>query len=455
MFQNNDTIAAISTAIGESAIGVIRISGPSTKNVISSIFQATTAKNNQSGTHVGWIIDPNDGNKVDNVVVINSEAPKTYTGEDLAEIHCHGGQIILSGILKILLGQGARLAEKGEFTKRAFLNGKIDLIQAESVIDAIRAKTELGAKAAINRLSGASSKQVSKIIDELSILLAEMEASIDFPDEISEPKNTAIKPKIDNILKVIEDDISSAENGIAINDGIKVAIIGKPNVGKSSILNMLLNMDRAIVTDIPGTTTDSIEGLLDIKGFPFIFIDTAGIRSAKNLIEEMGIKRTKEAIEKADVIIAVFDISGPFTEGDSSIMAEIGNGRKLIAVLNKSDKPHVFDEANIRQISVKVLASAITPGGVDALKKALVEIAMPGGFDIERSAGFSNLRQIEELRGAKGALLHALRSLDDGMPLDIVTIDIKDAVESLSRLSGERVSHDIIERVFESFCVGK
>lgn len=454
MIKDNDTIAAISTATGEAAIGIVRISGNNVDRILSKIFIATKPNNIKKTKRLGFIKDPKDNALIDKVLINFFKAPNTYTGQDLAEINCHGNKIILNKLLNLAIENGARIADRGEFTKRAFINGKIDLIQAEAVIDAVKAKTELAAKSAAIRM-GDKTNETNDLKAKISNILSEIEASIDFPDEIEEPKREKLATKIKQILSRMEDNINSAETGRLLNEGVKVAIIGKPNVGKSSLLNSMVKNEKAIVTDIPGTTTDLIEVAIDIKGFPFLIYDMAGIRKHRNTIEKIGIKKAMQTMESADIVLAVFDKSNKVDQNDLMIIDKIKGKRRILAVLNKSDLKSELDKDMIPNAWTRVNASALKGIGINEIERKLLGLILPEDTETNSYIYFANSRQIDTLNGAKRALSNALEALSINSALDLISIDIKEALVSLGYLRGEAINDDIIELVFKDFCVGK
>lgn len=451
--QENDTIAAISTAPGEAAIAVIRVSGPNTNTIIQSIFRTTKSIIHNKVATYGWIIDPESLEKIDNVIVVNINGPNSMTGENLAEISCHGGMSLQKEIMEIVLKQGARIADRGEFTKRAFLNGKIDLIQAESVVEIIKARSAKSIKYAARNLAGMLSGEVSGIRTLLINILAEIEAHIDFPDDIASIKSGYIIDILESAVDRFDQILRTLDAGRMLNNGIAVSIIGRPNVGKSSILNALLKQDRAIVTDIPGTTTDTIEESINIMGFPFKLIDTAGLGKASNKIEEAGIKRTLNSAETANILIGVFDGSEDFSADDKSTL-ELMQSKRSLAVINKIDVAQRMDLRCLGVMHDVVLASAKQEIGMQTIENKLATIA---GIDQLNSNDIliSSLRQASSLRIASQSLKRAINDTMNSVPIDIVTIDIKEAVAQLGQTLGEDVTDEVISKIFETFCVGK
>jgi len=407
----------------------------------------------------GYFINPETGEKIDEVIVSVMRAPHTYTKEDIVEFSCHGGIIAVKSLLEIILRHGARLAEPGEFTKRAFLNGRIDLSQAEAVIDLIRAKTEKGMKVAFNQLSGELARKIKEINGDLLVMLAHLEALIDFPEhDIEELAVSEIKIKCEEILNQLNSLISSSEQGKIYRDGITTVIIGKPNVGKSSLLNALLRENRAIVTDIPGTTRDIIEEVVNIRGIPLKLIDTAGIRETDNLIEQIGVSKTKEIIGQADLIFYVLDAGTGILSEDKEIIPLLKD-KKLIILVNKSDLD--VDKVDYEYLTQEIpqgrilKISVLTGFGLDRLEEEIVRVT-DQGIEIKGSQIIvSNIRHKEALLKAKDSLEAVLDTIEAGLPLDFLTIDLRNAWEYLGEITGESLTEDIIDSIFSRFCIGK
>ena len=454
-----DTIAAIATPIGsESGVGIIRISGPGALKVIKPLFKPS--KEGQFSSHIvrhGWIMD--GPKEIDQVLVTYMAAPRTYTGEDVVEISCHGGGLILKNVLELAIKVGARLAHRGEFTKRALLNGKIDLTQAEAVIDLIKARTKQGSLASAAQLKGALSFQILTLRGALLGLLAEIEASIDFPDEIDEIDLKKAQNGISTSLVTIEALISTADLGRLYREGITVVIAGRPNVGKSSLLNALIREDRAIVAEEPGTTRDAIEETLNLRGIPVVLIDTAGIRQSSHKVEMIGIDRAVRALEKADLVLLVMDRSEGITPEDLDLITKTERSIRLI-VLNKADKPNKLRIGDLEPIINKgplraVEISALNGEGISELEEAIFDTVVSNKVVAQNMDVMVNLRHQEALVRAKELLQRAQDSLEKHMQSDFVSIDIKGAVAALGEVTGENVSDEIIDRIFEEFCVGK
>ncbi|MBE3579697.1 MAG: tRNA uridine-5-carboxymethylaminomethyl(34) synthesis GTPase MnmE [Caldanaerobacter subterraneus] len=457
-----DTIAAISTSPGEAGIGIVRISGDRALDIISRIFRPykkKDVKNVKTHTlHYGHIVDPDTGEVYDEVLVSIMKKPNTYTREDIVEINCHGGIVVTSKILELALKQGARLAEPGEFTKRAFLNGRIDLSQAEAVIDIITAKTMLANKYAQKQLSGYLGQKMRKLKDRMMELLAHLLALIDFPeDDVDGLERWQMLESAKEILKEIEILIASAESGRIIREGLKTAIIGKPNVGKSSLLNALLKENRAIVTDIPGTTRDIIEEYLSVKGIPIKLIDTAGIRDTDELVEKIGVERSKEVLGEADLVLFVIDASRELSKEDYEIF-DILTGKNIIFVLNKIDLPKKIDEEELRNFTkdgIIVEVSTVKKIGLEKLEETIYNLVFKGNVTIGNEEIITNARHKEALINAKKYMESVVEAIEKGYSEDLITIDLNSALNEIGKITGETATEDVIDQIFERFCVGK
>lgn len=458
----DETIAAISTPLGEGGIGIVRISGKKAISIADRIFSSPKGKRLMDAmSHTityGFIVDPETGRKIDEVLVSIMRAPNTYTKEDVVEINCHGGMIPLRKTLELLLKEGARLAEPGEFTKRAFLNGRIDLSQAEAVIDIIRAKTEQAEKIALQQLEGRLSKKVKELMDRIADLCAYIEACIDFPeDDIGTVEKDEMVKSMQDLKEEMLVLARTYEQGRLFREGISAAIVGKPNVGKSSLLNALLQRDRAIVTEMPGTTRDVIEDCLNINGLPLIIMDTAGIREAHDLAEMEGVKRSLKAIDQADIILAVLDCSKPLDEADIEIINRVKD-KKTVIVINKSDIESPFFGLQALGLSLQpvVKVSALKGGGIEELKDAVYslcistkEICSPEGLLI------TNLRHRYLIESTAVSLQRAMETFINEEPLEIVAISLREALNSLGEIIGAVTTEDILNRIFSEFCIGK
>lgn len=457
-----DTIAAISTAPGEAGIGIIRISGKNALDVVDKLFinkkQARLSECEERKLNYGYIINPRDGKKIDEVLVVYIKGPYTYTKENIVEINCHGGSIPVRRILELVLENGARLAEKGEFTKRAFLNGRIDLSQAEAVMDLISAKTDSSFDVSLNQLEGNISKEVKKLQDILLGMLAHIEASIDFPeDDVEDITYDNIKEQGELVLDKLNKLLKTANTGKILREGLKTVILGKPNVGKSSLLNAILRENRAIVTDIPGTTRDIIEEYVNIRGIPLKIVDTAGIRDTEDIVEKLGVDKAKELLNQADLVISVFDTSTELSKEDLHII-DLIKDKDVIVLLNKSDLPSKINEKDIiKNLPNKriINTSIANDEGVETLEEAIEEMFLTSEVNIKDSIIVSNVRHKDQLLKAKSNIEEALNSIDISMPLDCIEVDIKYCWENLGEITGDTVGEDIIDKIFSEFCIGK
>ena len=457
----DDTIAGISTAAGEGAIGIVRISGKDSIDIANKIFKS---KNNKLISDMktytmayGYVVDPKTAEMVDEVIISLMREPRTYTREDIVEINCHGGMMAVRKILSLVIENGARLAEPGEFTKRAFLNGRIDLSQAEGVMDVIRSKTDASMKLALSQTQGKLSNKVKQQMEKLIKILSHIGAAVDFPEEDVEE---VVIPDILKISREIKDEIKcmieSSDAGKIIREGLNVVIVGKPNVGKSSLLNALIDENRAIVTDIPGTTRDIIEEYINIQGIPVRLIDTAGIRQPGDMVEEIGIKKSIEYIEKADLIIYILDTSRQLDNEDIDIAQKI-NGKKAIVVMNKNDLPNKMDidEAEKLVGEFPIIRTSIDGNiGVDEIKAAIIQSVCKGEIKLG-DVYVTNVRHKELLRKAEESINNGIDTLDKGYPIDFASIDYNEAYMKLGEITGDTVEDDIIDRIFKDFCVGK
>lgn len=453
----NDTISAISTAYGEGGIGIVRMSGSRSYEILSDIFDNIDKVENRKLTY-GHIRDPKDGRTVDEVLVAYMKAPHTYTGEDVVEINCHGSMMALRKILDITLKEGASLAEKGEFTKRAFLNGKINLSQAEAVIDLIKASSSSGYDVALSQLDGSFGKNISEIRQKLVDILVDITVNIDYPDEdIEEILYENLRKNIFKIKEDIDYLISTSDTGRILKDGIKIAIIGKPNVGKSSLMNRLLMENRAIVTDIPGTTRDVIQENMMIRNIPVILIDTAGIRETDDKIEKIGIEKSKETFNDADLILFLLNSGDVITDEDYSIMNRVAN-KNVLVLLNKSDMDRKIETDRIKEIlgdKTFLDTSMETGQGVEELKDIIEKMVYKGNLKQDNSLIVTNARHLNLLRDASAFLEDSLKSIDSNQPLEFIEIDVKNTYDDLGAILGEEVGDDILNEVFSRFCLGK
>ncbi len=472
-----DTIAAIATAPGEGGIGVVRISGEESRAILEHIFSRVkneykkndgflpNVQNQVIGSpivprmmHYGFVRDNFSGELIDEVMAVYFKAPYSYTAEDVVEIQCHGSMVSLRKILSLVLKNGARLAEPGEFTKRAFLNGRLDLSQAEAVIDLIRAKSDKSFDVALNQLEGNFSKKIREIRAELMNSLVNITVNIDYPDEdIEQLTFENLVSDLSSVRAKIEKMLQTSDTGRIMSEGLKISIIGKPNVGKSSLMNALLRETRAIVTSVPGTTRDTIEEMLTIRGIPVKLTDTAGIRETEDLIEKIGIEKSKEAFNNADLIIFMADRSRVLDEEDFSILNHIGD-KKAIVILNKTDLPSAFDRAEIEKLlpeACVIEASVANGEGIEEFENVVENMVYGGEVKQSDSMMVTNVRHKNLLEEASSSLGDAIEMAKACQPLELLEIDASRAYECLGAIIGEAVEEDIINEVFARFCLGK
>lgn len=454
-----DTIAAIATPPGEGGIGIIRISGPKAAEILDKIFVPAVAAGaeNRKMTY-GHIVEPETKSILDEVLCVFMAEPKTYTAEDVAEINCHGGMVPLRKILSLILKCGARLAEPGEFTKRAFLNGRLDLTQAEAVIDLIKAKTDKTFDVAMEQLEGVFSKRIREIRKKLVDILVNITVNIDYPDEdIEEMTYEKLSDGLGAVKQDIDKLLSGAETGKILREGLKVSIIGKPNVGKSSLMNSLLKESRAIVTEIPGTTRDTIEEQLSVGGFLVKLTDTAGIRDTSDVVEKIGIEKTKAAFNEADLVIFIADSSRPLDREDEEIISLLTESRTIV-VLNKIDLTRQIGAEDIRSRLPKAViieTSMETGAGVEEVEKEIVDMVSGGKVNQKDSVMVTNVRHQHILEQAQTSVSDAVAMTERREPLEFIEIDVNSCYESLGEIIGETVRDDIINEVFSRFCLGK
>lgn len=458
MYQE-DTIAAIATSAGEAAVAIVRVSGPNAIHIAASVFVRSQGKNGKLDSHRlyhGRIRDPRSNKFLDEVLLAVMRKPRSYTGEDMVEVHCHGGAFIVRRILELLLSQGARHAEPGEFTKRAFLNGRLDLAQAEAVLDLIRTRTEKGAELALKQAGGDLSQWVEDLREELLDILVQVEAAIDFPEEeIELLRIPQLIAKIGSLSGKIEKIVATYDWGRLMRDGARVCICGRPNVGKSSLLNALLGEQRVIVTPLPGTTRDVIEEAINLGGLPVVLWDTAGIRATEDEVEKLGVEMALEFIAKADGALIVLDGSVPMTDDDRRCLRAT-EGKKRLIVINKDDLPRVFRVAELRDMaaSADLIHTSVTHGkGLENLKQSLRNMLV----DKETDAPIvlTNLRHKAALVAADKSLREAISSLQEGYAPEFVAVNLQETKERLEEIVGRVQTEDILERVFSSFCIGK
>lgn len=450
----NDTIASISTALGEGAISIVRLSGHESIEIVNELFKGKDLTKAASHTiHYGHILNPENNQMIDEVLVTIMRSPRTYTTENIVEINCHGGIFVTNKILEVVLSHGARLAEPGEFTKRAFLNNRIDLAQAESVMDVIHAKTEESLGVAINALDGRVSKLIKKLREEVLFVIANIEVNIDYPEyeDAIQMSNDILKPKIEEIIKRIDKILDVAKTGKILREGIKTAIIGRPNVGKSSLLNKLTREERAIVTEIAGTTRDIIESYINIGGIPLKLIDTAGIRETEDIVEAIGVNRSKKALEEAELVLLVLNNNEPLTENDLQLI-EMTRNKQTIIIVNKADLVSKIDKDLLPSY---IETTMLKDESIDLIEQKIKDLFHVGEIKSKDMTYISNSRHIAKIQIAKRALQEALQSIEDEMPVDMIEIDVKEAWISLGEILGEEVGDSLLDELFSKFCLGK
>ncbi len=513
--MRNDTIAAIGTPAGSGGIGIIRVSGPEAFSLVLPLLRRSSGNTGVPQSHMlthGYILDPDSHEVLDEVLTAFMRAPHTYTREDVVEIQGHGGPLVLQRILRLVLAQGARMANPGEFTLRAFLNGRLDLAQAEAVMDLISAQTEAGHRLAMQQLRGRISEQVQDARHAVLGIIARIEASIDFPEEdVPTPQPGELRPLIDLAQQKVDALLAGSEQGKLYRQGLRTAIIGRPNVGKSSLLNALLRTDRAIVTPVAGTTRDTVEEVANLHGIPLHLIDTAGITPSDDPIEQIGVQRSRAAAEGADVALLVFDGSERLTEQDQHVSEELRamgfggpdrpilarsmvgaslagkevwgtstqentdhsarpdpgyagsevssiHSRAMIVIVNKSDRPQQLEVDEVRRIWPAVplvTTSTLTGAGLPELEETIADMVLAGRTLYNESALITSARHQEALRRAAEHLRASLVPLGQGLPLDFVSIDLRAAYDALGEVTGETASEDLLERIFSEFCIGK
>lgn len=452
-----DTIAAISTPVGHSGIGIVRLSGKDAISIVDTLFKCPAGKTlHNCPSHrimYGHIIDPAVNEPVDEVLVSLMKAPKTYTKEDVVEINCHGGPVPLRRVLGLVLKAGARLAEPGEFTKRAFLNGRLDLTQAEAVLDIITSMTEHSQKAAIEQLGGRLSRKIEALRNELIELSAFVEAHIDFPEEDIEPPSLKdMGERAIELQKELQQLIDNSRQGIILREGLKTAIIGRPNVGKSSLLNALLEQDRAIVTEMPGTTRDVIEEYLNINGFPVRVMDTAGIREARNVAEREGVQRSLRTMEGADLVLLVLDGSEPLRETDKDLIKK-AISKNTILVINKADLSQKMNIDALPSDKPTVLISALKGSGLNELKDMITSIALNSGAD--STVLVTNVRHVRAMERAVESIKSFMDGLNKNVSPEFLSVELREALDALGEILGPTTPEDVLDKIFRDFCIGK
>ncbi|OZU89466.1 tRNA uridine-5-carboxymethylaminomethyl(34) synthesis GTPase MnmE [Virgibacillus indicus] len=458
--METDTITAISTPIGEGAIAIVRLSGPEAISITTELFRGKNLNEADSHTiHYGKIIDPQTEEVAEEVMVSVMRAPKTFTREDVVEINCHGGMVAVNRVLEIILSRGVRLAEPGEFTKRAFLHGRIDLSQAEAVMDLIRAKTDKAMSVALKQMDGRLSGLIQKLRQDLLETVAHVEVNIDYPeyDDVEEMSHEMMQRKTKEVHKEILDLLNVAKQGKILREGLATAIIGRPNVGKSSLMNTLVQENKAIVTEIPGTTRDIIEEYVNVRGVPLRLVDTAGIRETEDIVEKIGVERSRQVLKESDLILFVLNYNDELTEEDVKLFEAI-QGLEYIVIINKTDLEQKLDMEKVLEMAEGnpvVTTSLIEEEGVDELESAIAKTFFAGDIDTGDLTYVSNVRHIQLLKQSQKALEDAMEGIELGMPLDIVQIDVTRTWEFLGEIIGDTASDSLIDQLFSQFCLGK
>ena len=458
----DDPIAAVSTPIGNGGIGIVRISGKGSVDIADRIFiPADGEKISGKQSHTisyGRIADPKTGETIDEVLLMLMLSPRTYTREDVVEINCHGGILVTNRVLEIVLNSGARAAEPGEFTKRAFLNGRIDLSQAEAVMDIIESKTELSRKAAVSQLEGGLKNMVRQLREEILDMTAAIEAAIDYPEhDVEEETYSQMAERVERLKSEINRLLETADMGRIIREGVEAVILGRPNVGKSSLLNLLLKDERAIVTDIPGTTRDTVEEYMNLGGIPVKIVDTAGIRQTGDKVEKIGVEKSKARAENADIIFMVLDASVPLCEEDTEIL-EFIRGKRAVILVNKTDISVNIDTDELCRYTEReniIFISVRENEGIDRLTERFREMFLSGGVEMKESVLINNTRHKNMLSKAAEALYRAAVTIQTRMPEDFISMDLQDALTALGEITGDSVDDEIIDRIFTRFCLGK
>lgn len=453
----HDTIAAISTPVGEGGIGIVRVSGPDVLPLVRQVIRRSTDGDFESHRfYYGMLIDPLCGDAVDEVLAVVMKKPHSYTREDVLEIQCHGGYLVTRRVLDVVLGCGVRLAEPGEFTRRAFLNGRIDLVQAEAVIELIRSKTETSLALARHQYEGRLSSQLHQVRDSVRYVLALLEAFVDFPEEEIDPVHYRdIDSTARSALQLVGDLIAGFAEGKVLRDGVSVLIAGKPNVGKSSLLNTLVQEKRAIVTSIPGTTRDIIEEVVSVRGLPVKVLDTAGVRSTSDPVEREGVQRALERIPLADLILLILDRSRPLDE-DDRLLFEAVAGHRYLVVLNKVDQSPCLELPACLNGAEVVSISTLTGEGIDALRVAIFSQFMLGkAVDSREYVVVSQVRHRDALLRAERHLKQFLDNLDAGFAPELLSVDLRDVLGALGEVTGETTPDDVLDIIFQRFCIGK
>ena len=459
------TIAAVATPLGEGGIGIVRLSGPDSIAIADQVFRSKQGQSlKKLGNYrlrYGKVVDPETGRTIDEALAAVMRAPHSYTAEDVVELQCHGGVMVVQEVLSLCLRQGATLAEPGEFTKRAFLNGRLDLSQAEAVMDIVRSQTRLGLEVAIDQLEGSLSRKIKDLQERLYQITVQVEASIDFPeDDLPEIELQLMEKTLVETTKELAQLLLTADEGKILREGLKTVITGKPNVGKSSLLNTLLDEKRALVTDIPGTTRDSIEEVVNLRGIPLRLIDTAGIRDSSDMVEQLGVARSLDLLEDADLVLHVLDRSEVLTAEDFAVLERTETKRRIV-LINKVDLPPLWDLKDLGNLQgTPCLEMSLLKDGAEIVQR-LGDLILDfvGSGQITSSAGsralITRTRHKHALEAAKLALEESLQTLQVGLPLDLIAVDLYGALEHLGEITGETVRENVLDRIFAQFCIGK
>lgn len=456
-----DTITSISTPMGEGAIAIVRLSGPDAISIADSIYKGKKqlSEVDSHTINYGHILDPDSGEVVEEVMVAVMRAPKTFTREDIVEINCHGGLVTVNRVLELTLSNGARMADPGEFTKRAFLHGRIDLSQAEAVMDFIRSKTERASKVALGQMEGRLSELIKGLRQSILEILAQVEVNIDYPeyDDVEEATSQFLLKEAANIEKEIDKLLKTGQQGKIMREGLSTVIVGKPNVGKSSMLNNLIQDNKAIVTEVAGTTRDVLEEYVNVRGVPLRLVDTAGIRETEDIVEKIGVERSRKALSEADLILFVLNYNESLTESDYQLFEAIKN-EDFIVIINKTDLEQHLDMDELKEMIGDhpiVQTSMIEQQGIEELEQKISELFFGGQVQSQDMTYVSNSRHIALLKDAKSSINDAIHSAEEGIPIDIVQIDLIKTWELLGEVIGEEASESLIDQLFSQFCLGK
>ncbi len=458
-----DTIAAISTPMGEGAIAIVRLSGTEAIAIAGRVFKSGSGKALEEAAthtiHYGHLVDPKSGQVVEEVMLTVMQGPKTFTREDVVEINCHGGMVSVHRVLQLVLNHGARLAEPGEFTKRAFLNGRIDLSQAEAVMDLIRAKTDRAMNVALGQMEGRLSRLIRQLRQEILETLAHVEVNIDYPeyDDVEEMTHKMLLEKAAYVRDEIQKLLQTSQQGKILREGLATVIVGRPNVGKSSLLNSLVHENKAIVTDIPGTTRDVIEEYVSVRGVPLRLLDTAGIRETEDIVERIGVEKSRQVLTKADLILLVLNSAEKLTVEDENLF-NATKGMDVIVIVNKTDLPQQIDIDKVRELAARqriVTTSLREDRGIEELEEAIASLFFSGSIEAKDSTYVSNSRHIALLNQAHRAIEDAIEAVRLGVPIDIAQIDLTRSWELLGEIIGDSVHESLIDQLFSQFCLGK